>query len=344
VEAWARALRGCDRPIQPFSSLDDLVNELSSPDISAVCIASAQRDLVGLIRRAIIARKHVLSAVPVADSRQLILLDELARNRERILLFDACGLGSEALDAVRAIVRDEHPVRRARYIRAHRSEPGAASLESLSIESVSRVLTLAAGLPAQVGAIAPRFSEDEVEPSLISLTMRFESGLVARVDTTSLEPEPADTLTIMCDGRTSVVDERNFIAPVHVVSALRRHDADRDGATGAVRIEQPLVAALAREERMAIAFTDALRNNEPLSNARELAAAAVTWETGRASLVRGGEMVSLPSGHPLIGTARPQLHVIHGGGNTVDTSSVPRLRVVHGGRSAEETVPPPRSA
>ena len=302
------------------------------------------RDLGAMVKRAVIARKHVLVATGIADSHQLILLDELARNRECVLLFDACGLADEALDAVRATVRDEHPIRRPRYIRAHRSVPGATALEGSALDAVSRVLTLTGGLPAYVGALAPRFDDEDEDPSLVGITLRFESGLVARLDVISMEPEAEDTITIMCEGRTTVVDSDNAVAPVRVLSATRRGDAERTGGPASLKSEQLAIAPGSREERVASAFVEAVRSRQPLCNARELASAALVWETAMASLARGGEMIALSSTHPLIAVSRPQLQVIQGGGNTVESASVPRLRLVQGGRRSESVAPPPRSA
>ncbi len=343
--AWARALRGCDgSDVRTLQSSDDLFGDLADSELDAVCFASPMRDLGAMVKRAIIARKHVLVATGIADSHQLILLDELARNRECVLLFDACGLADEALDTVRATVRDEHPIRRPRYIRAHRSVPGATALEGSALDAISRVLTLTGGLPAYVGALAPRFDDEDEDPSLVGITLRFESGLVARLDVVSMEPEAGDTITIMCEGRTTVVDSDSAVAPVRVLSATRRGDAERTGGPPSLKSEQLAIAPGSREERVASAFVEAVRSHQPLCNARELASAALVWETAMASLALGGEMIALSATHPLIAISRPQLQVIRGGGNTVESASVPRLRLVQGGRRSESVAPPPRSA
>lgn len=344
TEVWARALRAADAPHpRVFQSADDFINELADAALIAICIASPIRDLGAVIKRAAIARKHMLVVPPLADSRQLLLLDELARNRARVLLFDACGAGDAALEAVRDAALDEHPLRRPRYIRIQRSAPSVDALEAVAIEAVSRVLALTPGLPAFVGAIGPRFESDADRDlsGLTSITLRFEAGLVARIDASSLEIEDTDAITVMCEGRTTVIERDHHVAPVRVLTALRRQEAD--GVR--TRVEVPAVEIQPHEMAATTAFVESMQSQQPTSNARELAAAALVWETARKSLALGGEMLELRETHPLIATNRPQLQLIRGGGHTVENVAAPRLRVVRGGRPQfEDSAPPPRSA
>ena len=349
--AWARALRACDGvELRGLSgaSAEDILNELADNELDAVVFASPSRDLAPMVKRAIVARKHVLAATGIADSHQLLDLDELARRRQRTLLFDACGLADNRLAFVRRATRGDNPLRRPRHLRVLRSAPGCASLEDLSLEALSRVLVIAGALPDRISAYAPRF-EDEAGgpaggPALAGITITFPSGMSARIDISSLEPEPRDELTVISDGRTITLDALSETAPLRVLSLVHRNDPGRAVEQFGARVERMSGAEPSRHDRVAAAFVETVRTGKPVCNARQLASAALVCETARSSMARGGEFVALPANHPLVATPRPSLQLIEGGGHTTEASAVPLLRVVQGGRRSEPAAPPPRSA
>ncbi|HLB24126.1 MAG TPA: hypothetical protein VJP07_08530 [Dehalococcoidia bacterium] len=350
--AWARAIRACEdvdvRTLAGVSS-EDVLNELADRELDAVVFASPSRaflarDLAPMVKRAVVARKHVLVATGIADSHQLLLLDGLTRRRERTLLFDACGLADSTLAFVRRMTRRDHPMRRPRHLRVLRSAPGHESIEDLALEALSRVLLLSGELPARVSAYAPRFEDESGGPTLAGLTLTFPSGMSARIEVSSLDPEPRDELTVISDSRTITLDALNDAAPLRTLSLVRRREPGRSHEHLGARLERMAGPERPRRERVASAFIESVRAGQPVSNARQFASAALTWEIARSSMERGGELLSLPAHHPLVATPRPNLQLIEGGGNTIEASEAPRLRVVQGGRRPMPVAPPPRSA
>ncbi len=347
LAAWSRAIRGCDGvDVRRLSAApDDLVNELSAEDLDAIAFISPLRDLAAMVKRAIIARKHVLVVSGIADSHQLILLDELARRRERVLLFDGCGFADEAMTVARRITQGDHPMRRPRFLRGLRICGTTDVFEDATQNALSRLLAIAGEQPSQVSAFAPRFDDDDNGgPRLVHISLAFPSGLAATLDVSAIEPELRDELTVVCHGRTLVLDALSTRTPLRVLTPVRQNDANKVAEHFGSRAEHQSAEAQPAPERVSTAFVEAILGNESLCNAREFATSALVWETARASMARGGEFTALAVNHPLVATSRPSLQLIEGGGNTTEATSVPRLRLVQGGRRAQPMAPPPRSA
>jgi hypothetical protein len=350
VPAWARALRACegvDVRALPEATADDVLNEVADKGLAAIVFATPMRELGPTMKRAVVARKHVLAAPAIGDSLLLLDLEELARRRGRALLFDACGLADSRLAFVRRSTRGDNPLRRARHLRVLRSAPGsdAASLEALALEAVSRVLLVTGELPDRVSAYAPRFRDEDAPSPFLGLTLVFPSGASARIDL-SAEPLPRDELTVISESRTITLDRLSQTAPLRVLSLVRRGEPGRAAESFGARAEIVPGTERSRVDRVAAAFVEAVRTEHPACNARQFAGAALVWETARSSMARGGEFAALPARHPLVATPRPNLYVIQGGGQTTETSSssAPVLRVMQGGRRPEPVAPPPRSA
>ena len=105
ADQQARALRGVDGvEIERLAgaSEDELLENLSRGHARAVAFASPVPDLPNAIKRAVMARRHVFVAMPVAlSSKQLRAIDDLAARREQAIVFDYGSLGDERLAFVR---------------------------------------------------------------------------------------------------------------------------------------------------------------------------------------------------------------------------------------------------
>ena len=347
VPAWGRALRACEGvDVRTLSgaSADDVLNELADKELGAIVFASPLRELGAMVKRAVVARKHVLAAPGVGDSILLLDLDELARRRGRTLLFDACGLSDNRLAFVRRATRGDNPLRRPRHLRVLRSAPGqgADALEDMALEAISRVLVLSGELPCRVSAYAPRFQDENAAPPFIGVTLTFPSGASAHIEISAAEPEPRDELTAITESRTITLDALSQTAPLRVLSLVRR--GERAVEHFGARAETVAGAERSRCDRVAASFVEAIRAGHAVCNARQFAGAALVWETARSSMARGGEFTALPLHHPLVATPRPNLYVLEGGGQTTERAAAPVLRVMQGGRRPGPIAPPPRSA
>jgi predicted dehydrogenase len=333
ADAWARALRGVeDVEAQRLGADTDeeLLDTLSRTDVDALAFVPPVHDLPGAIKRAVMARRHVLIAGPVAlSAKQLLALDDLAHRRERVILFDTGNLADERLAFVRKMTAGPQALWRPRYIRSLRTgAPGRASLDDLAVADITAVLSIG-GAPSRVSALAPR-TDDESGPADVAIvTLVFDGGSAARIDISLVEPAPRQEIVIACDGRTVVLDAFDVRAPLQIQASARHRGPQRDAQWAETVSEHPVADAVPRVARAAELFVAAVRKDDVAStNAGSLAAAAHVWETARASIARGGEMLPLAEATPLARAGRPALQLIEGGGHSVESAAVPELTLV----------------
>jgi hypothetical protein len=171
------------------------------------------------------------------------------------------------------------------------------------------------------------------------VTLSFDGGSVAGLDISLVEPMLRQEITIACDGRTIVLDALDQRAPLQIQAAARHRGPRTAGQWAETVSEHPLGDAGDRVARAAEAFVAAVRSGDASkTNAAEMADAALVWETARASMTRGGELLPLSADGAHPEARRPVLQLIHGGGRRSDDRPAPELTLV--ARGAQ----PPQSA
>jgi hypothetical protein len=149
---WTRALRAENTDVRRIPFPDDDLAEILGAETDAVVFVDV-RDPAP-VKRAIVARKHALLAgACTLGSRDLLLLDDLARARDRAFLVDVAGLADPALDHIRRLARPDHPLRRPRLIRCTIEDP-SRDLDALLLDAIARVIAIAGALPDRVSAVA----------------------------------------------------------------------------------------------------------------------------------------------------------------------------------------------
>lgn len=339
---WRQSLLGIEGiRIEHFStsSGEDLATAFTERSLQAIVLASPESNVLALAKRALVSRCHVMMAgYGAVDSKHVLELQELARGRRLSLLFDTGGFADEGIEFARRMTRGDEPIWRRRYLRALRCETSEVSLDAVGLDAMSRLLALCDGLPVKVSALATRFDAESGIDGAATVALGFEGDFLARLDVSLMEAERRDEITMACEGRTALVERANGHSAVQIATS-----ASRD-ARHALTIEVVSPGGADRLQEAAAEFVATVRKRTHASNTRDIAGAALVWETARASMARGGDSLPLPSNHPLIATSRPSLQVIEGGGHTTETAA-PRLRVLQGGRRREQSSsPPPRSA
>jgi predicted dehydrogenase len=335
ADDWVRALRGIEgveTERVAGCGEDELLAALSREGVDAVAFASAVPDLPGAVRRALMARRHVLVGFPVAlSSAQLTALDELARRRGRAVVFDSGGLGDERLGFVRKMTTGPQGLWRPRYARSLRTGThGSATLDELAISDLATVLSIMPGTPVWVSAVSPRADEDAAGADVAMATIVMDDGATVRVDVSTIEPWLRQEVVVACDGRTVVLDALDARAPLQIHAATRHRVPQAGGQWAETVSEHPAGDHMSREARAATAFVAAVRGGAAeATNASALAVAALAWEKARESVALGGEGVSIAGQ----AGSRPALQVIEGGGKHVD-SDAPALKVIRTPRRA----------
>jgi predicted dehydrogenase len=342
ADTQTRALRGIDgvEAVRFQGSTDgELLDHLATTRSDAVAFTREVPDLPGVIKRAVMAGRHVLVSTPVAlASTQLLALDEVARRRGRVILFDACGLGDERLPFVRKMIGGAQPLWRPRYMRSLRTgaRPGA-SLDEQVISDISLLLSLAGATPARVSAVAPRDDDETGAADVAMVTMVCDAGVILRCDVSLIEPYFRQEIAIACDGRTIVLDALDVRAPLQIQASARHRGPQPAGQWAETVSEHPVGVPAERATAAAAEFVRAVRSRDiSATNARALATASLIWETARESISRGGDMVALPTDGETATRQRPEMRVIRGGGRRSTDRPAPDLTLV------KRT--PPRSA
>ncbi|TAK63151.1 MAG: hypothetical protein EPO22_06805 [Dehalococcoidia bacterium] len=334
ADAWARALRGVDAAdVQRVAAAtdDELLGALSEPGIDAVAFVPPMPDLPNAIKRAVMAGRHVLVAGPVAiASKQLLAFDEVARRRNRVILFDTGNVADDRLAFVRKMTGGPAALWRPRYVRSLRTGiHGHASLDDLAVADIATVLSITGGAPSRVSGLTPRVDDESGPGDVAMVTLAFDGGPAARIDLSFVEPGLRQEIVVACDGRSIVLDAFDVRAPLQIQAAARHRGPHRDGQWAETVSEHPLVETGSRLARAAEVFAAAVRKNDAaVTNALELATAAKVWETARASMSAGGEMLAMSTPARLAQAQRPALHVIEGGGHRVASAATPELTVV----------------
>ncbi len=345
ADVCARNLRGIDGvEIARGGGDGDVVPEqLTRDDVAAVAFAAPVADLGGATKRALVAGRDVFVAMPSAlASKQLRALDDIARRRRGILMFDACGLADERVAFARKMTGGDQALWRPRYVRSLRTGV-ALSLDEAAIADVGVLLSILSALPVRVSAVAPRPDDETGATDAASITLMFEDGLIGRIDVSLIEPAQRQEIAIACDGRTLHLDALDARAPLQI-HAASAHRGPRAGAQWAETVnEHPVGAAHDHDAATAAAFVAAVRARDlAAGNAAAIADAASVWETARESIARGGEMMDVLGASPqLVTGTRPALKLIRGGGRTTDQRPAPTLTLVGREHEADDA---PRSA
>jgi len=330
AERWTRAFRAVEGvAVERVDEGEDAaLADLSQPGRDATVMTAPHPDVAGAIRRAALAGRHVFFAgAHGLGSKQLVALGDLARRRNRAIVFDEGVLGDEQLAFVRKMTSGPNALWRPRYLRALRTGDRGSTLDAVAVAELARVLAAAGDLPSMVSAVTPRVDDESGTADVAFITLWFEGGPVARVDVSLLEPQLRHELVIGCDARTLVLQPLDREAPLLIRAAAQHRGPRRGGDWAETVTEHPVGEPRERSQCAAEAFVAALRAGDvSLTNAEEAARAALTWERARASIARDGEPLRIDDLHP--DTQRPAFEVIRGGGHATGERSAPRLTLV----------------
>jgi predicted dehydrogenase len=308
------------------ASEEALVEHLSEPGTDALVLIPPVHDLTGIVRRALMTRRHVLVAGSVAlAASQLRALETTAHARGRTVMFDTPHLADARMTMLRKMTQGPAALWRPRYVRSLRTGADHRhTLDEIAIADISSVLAASGGMASNVSAVVPRIDDESGVADVVMMTMTFDGGPVARMDVCPVEPDVRREITVACDGRTFVLDDYNARAPMLVQAA--RHRGPRSGDWGETISEFPRGEHLDRAQQVASAFVDAVRAGDAAAtNVGELAVAAMVWETARESMAAGGEL--LPLSGVVAEPSRPVLQLIRGRGRGAGRSAA-ALRLV----------------
>jgi predicted dehydrogenase len=194
----------------PVARRTDHVADLLEDEMLDALVISAPLDArPDLVRRALLAGKHVLTRSPMTkDGAEA---DELARLAEELNLRLLAGSDLLFEPAVQRL-KDLMEVGRLGdvnylYTSRHRGRTeGADALWDIAALDVPLILHLLGDEPVEVGCRGESYVANE-SPDVVFCHLRFASGICAHLHASSLEPRTVGRLTVVGSDRLAVLDE-----------------------------------------------------------------------------------------------------------------------------------------
>jgi predicted dehydrogenase len=325
---WARAFRGLEAQVAeaPEASPDGLTATLSERPCDVVVLPASAYRLPAAVRSAILAGCDVLlTDTPALNADQFASLAEIARRRGRIVHVRDERMEDERVQFVRRMTRGAHAPWPVRYARSLRTTD-ATSIDAAAISEI-RLTSELLGQPAErVICVAPRVEEDGVAPTAAMLTFVFRGGAIATIEVSGDPTRPTKQTTLVCDGRTVLLDAFSVHSPLQILAAARHRGPQDATPWSEVVSEYPPPSCVDPITAAAESFMRAVRARDvAMTNLAEVASAAALWQAARASIAAEGEAQDLTEAPQV--AVRPQLRVIAGGGHASDIPA-PRLTVV----------------
>ena len=314
-------------------------------NVDAVVLADPVVDLPAVIRRALLADKHVMATIssPVTCV-QLNELGSLATRRHRMLTFTEERAFHPALIFLKWMLSGRSGLWQPRYVRAV-SAPGAdggggASIGALMLEELALCSRILGETPKATSAMVCRV-ESEAVPAAAFVNLIYSDGRIASLQASTTEAQECRQWTLATPSKTLLLDECDPRSPVKIISL------DSGAAPGSLlRVNPPIPLAEWPTESTVtppLHSTDtkadqcrhfvggALEGDLSQNNADFWADVALVWEAVQESMRLEGMPVSVHAAvrdKKAVGE-RPKLRLIRGKGmGATDTHKRPALTLV----------------
>lgn len=315
-------------------------------DVDAVVFADPVVDLAAVIRRALLADKHVLAtmASPVTCP-QLDELLALARRRQRMLMFTEERSFNPALIFLKWMLSGRSGLWQPRYLRAV-SAPGAGSGGELSIgalvvEELAICGRILGESPTSVSGIVCR-AESEAVPAAAFVNLAYAEGRIASLQASTTEAQESRQWVLATPSKTVLLDECDVRSPVKIISL------DSQAAPGSLlrvnppvplgewptesTVTPPLRSTDTKVDQCRHFVGSVLERELSESNADFWTDVALVWEAVQESVRLEGMPVAVKaaSAHEKRAVGqRPKLRLIRGKGmGTIDARKRPALTLV----------------
>ncbi|MBK8252294.1 MAG: Gfo/Idh/MocA family oxidoreductase [Polyangiaceae bacterium] len=182
-------------------SVHTLEEVLAAPDIDAVVLATPARTHAPMAEAVLRAGKHLLVEKPlaltVADAERVV---QIAADVERILMVGHLMLYHPVVHHMRRVI-ESGELGTIHYLYALRVNLGIVrrdenAMWSLAPHDLSTILHLTGDIPKSVTARGGAYLQPDVA-DVVFLNLRFQSGVVAQIQTSWLDPRKERRLTVV---------------------------------------------------------------------------------------------------------------------------------------------------
>ena len=204
LERWSRAFPGA----RAASEIEQL---LADPELDALVIATHVPTHGELAQRALEAGKHCFVEKPLAQSvEEAEQVADAARASDRVLMVGHLLEYHPGVEKLKELM-DAGELGEPRYVYSNRLNLGKLradenALWSLGAHDVSVILLLAGEEPYQCEAMGESYVKPGVEDVVFAL-MRFESGLIAHMHLSWLDPHKERRFTVVGSKRMATFDD-----------------------------------------------------------------------------------------------------------------------------------------
>jgi predicted dehydrogenase len=284
--------------------VDDASVILDDPEIDAVIIATPVATHYPLGKKALLADKHVLIEKPMTSSpahaRELV---ELAAERDRVLMAGHTFEYTAAVNRIRSLV-ESGELGDILYIRSVRVNLGLFQkdinvLWDLAPHDISILLYVLNAEPVSVTAIGRANVTPQIE-DIVNMTIEFETGVLANLSLSWLDPRKVREMTIIGDRKMLVYDDVSPIEKIRIfdkgVDGPREYDSfgDFQYSYRYGDIVSPLLEDFEPLRAESEHFIECIRSGkEPRSSGRSGLATVRVLAAAHASLLKGGAPVKM---------------------------------------------------
>jgi predicted dehydrogenase len=299
-------LAACRKQYPGIATTDDLDKLLGSPDVDAVVVATPLVTHYEIIKKALLAGKHVLAEKPLTKtSEEALEVTRLAESNNLTLMVGHVFMFNPGILFLKSEI-DRGELGRVYYIDTVRTNLGpirqdVGAIYDLASHDISICNFLLGSQPAEVSANAAHFLQDGKVEDVGFVTLVYPNNIICNLHASWLDPRKVRNLTVVGDKKMATWDDMNTSEPVRIydkgVSNERKystfgefHLVLRDGniMIPKVRMFEPLMAQDAH-------FITALRERTPpQSDGRTGVAVVRVLEAALESIKQRGRLVAVP--------------------------------------------------
>lgn len=345
IAAGSRVAADLQRNIPGLAVERDVSGLIRRPGIDALIFADPVVNLTALVRRALLADKHVLATVSLPMTcGQFEELALLARRHGRLLMFTEERSFQPGLVFLKWMLSGGKNLWHPSYVRAV-SAPGGNGATPLIGVVILEELALCSRLlgesPTSVSGIVPRANTETV-PTAAFLNMLYADGRAVSLQMSSTETQETRQWTLATPSKTVLLDECDLRSPLRIVSS------DPEAARGALlrvnppvplsewptesTVTPPLQSTDVKLEQCRHFMQSVMKPDLTQTNASFWAEVALIFEAVQESIRLGGMPVNLNAAtepQRRVAGERPKLRLIHGKGTgDIEARKRPALTLV----------------
>ncbi len=185
---------------------------LSNPEIKAMCIVTPSHTHFNMVKKALLAKKHVYVEKPISTSAQETLeLKEIAEQMEVKLLVGHLLLYHPAVNRLKMLIA-QGVLGKIKYAQSDRLninyfKNDRSVMWDLAPHDVSMIAHVTGKAPVRVLNAVGVASEFENIFDITHLTIEFEDGVIGQVSDSWIHPQKRVTLLVRGEKATAILDD-----------------------------------------------------------------------------------------------------------------------------------------